>query len=152
MSREVIAACFPSLRYEVTSPEDTSYNCVAWAAGDGTRWWWPVNSSDAFWPQGAPRIPNLASFVAAFGALGYEPCDADGPERGFEKVAIYVRDNTPTHMARQLSSGEWTSKLGEQEDIVHHRLRDLEGPTYGNVAQVLRRRSRSDKSAKTVLR
>ncbi|RMH08652.1 MAG: hypothetical protein D6704_02725 [Nitrospirae bacterium] len=44
---------FPRLcetRYEITSPQDTSYNCIAWAAGDVGRWWWPA--PQAYWPQG----------------------------------------------------------------------------------------------------
>lgn len=35
---------FPGLReteYTLTSPEDRGYNCIAWAAGDLSRWWWP---------------------------------------------------------------------------------------------------------------
>ena len=35
---------FPKLRgkaYQVTSPRNEAYNCIAWAAGDTTDWWWP---------------------------------------------------------------------------------------------------------------
>ena len=40
------------------------------------------------------------------------------------------------HVARQLESGLWTSKLGLSVDI-SHSLHDLEGDTYGEVAALL---------------
>jgi hypothetical protein len=44
----------------------------------------------------------------------------------------------PTHAARLLPSGLWTSKLGEWEDI-EHDLHALEGDVYGTVALLLKR-------------
>lgn len=59
---------------------------------------------------------------------------------GFQKVAFFVGANgVPTHAARQLPSGLWTSKLGEWEDI-EHTLHALEGDIYGTVALLLKRR------------
>ena len=46
---EPIDAIFPGLRnsaYRVTSPAARDYNCIAWAAGDATRWWWPDPDPD----------------------------------------------------------------------------------------------------------
>ena len=60
-------------------------------------------------------------------------------EEGFEKVVIYVKGVAPTHAARQLSSGWWTSKLGREWDIVHKRVEDVEGAVYGQAAQFMRR-------------
>jgi hypothetical protein len=81
-----------------------------------------------------------------FRTLGYEPCDSAEPESDCEKVAIYVDLlNRPTHMARQLSSGWWTSKLGGLEDVIHRTLSEIEGTgipddrDYGRVAIFLRR-------------
>jgi hypothetical protein len=57
---------------------------------------------------------TVDSFILAFGILGYSPCDDGTLEEGFEKVAIYVDESeTPTHMAKQLPSGMWTSKCGQ---------------------------------------
>ena len=28
--------------YSITSPTEISYNCIAWAANEDTRWWWPA--------------------------------------------------------------------------------------------------------------
>ncbi|HEY7428267.1 MAG TPA: hypothetical protein VH682_28795 [Gemmataceae bacterium] len=36
---------FPRLNgtaYRITSPASDVYNCIAWAAGETNRWWWPV--------------------------------------------------------------------------------------------------------------
>jgi hypothetical protein len=84
----------------------------------------------------------VASFVAAFATLGFATC-ADGLlETGVEKVALYVdAAGVPTHMARQLPSGAWTSKLGRLEDIEHDNPNRLAGPapSYGKVALFLSR-------------
>ena len=119
---------FPNLDptvYEVTSPETPEYNCMVWAAGDSTRWWWPL--SGAHWPSGAPRMETVDSFRIAFETMGYEVCPGQEYEQGFEKVAIYAHtDGVPTHVARQLENGRWTSKLGDWEDIEHDKPKDLE--------------------------
>jgi hypothetical protein len=60
-------------------------------------------------------------------------------EPGYEKVAIYAApDGTPTHVARQLTSGLWSSKLGQLQDI-QHRLEDLAGSVYGDCARFPKR-------------
>ncbi|MGP0067957.1 MAG: hypothetical protein ACLQGP_30730 [Isosphaeraceae bacterium] len=130
---------FPGLRgsgYVVTSPEDVRYNCVAWAAGDEERWWWP--DEDSHWPEGIPREETIAAFVAAYRELGFAPCDDPLVEEGSEKIAIYADpDGIPTHVSRQLASGFWSSKLGQLQDI-QHQLEDLAGFQYGHCAHFLR--------------
>jgi hypothetical protein len=139
-----IEQAFPGLRgtaYRVTSPPDDVYNCVAWAAGDTTDWWWsdePDNPDSAYWPPGVARVATLDAFREAFASLGYEVCDDDRYEPGFEKVALFALAGEPKHAARQLPSGRWTSKLGPMEDI-EHALHDLTGTAYGAVALVMRR-------------
>ncbi len=141
---------FPNLRreeYRVTSEEDWVYNCIAHAADKNDAWWWPEEEEieGVFWPEGIPRKAEVDSFVQAFGTQGYIPCDNSDLETGFEKVAIYIDANgTPTHAAKQLPSGKWTSKLGRWEDIEHERLASLEesqgaAPAYGRVARILKR-------------
>ena len=57
-----------------------------------------------------------------------------------KKIAIYVNpDGKPTHAARQLSSGQWTSKLGQLEGIEHNILEGLTGSEYGTVAVMMKR-------------
>lgn len=132
---------FPLLdadNHRLTSPTSREYNCIGWAAGDTAAWWWPDAEEVGYWPAGVPRKETLAAFIQAFESLGYEPCNGAEVEEGFEKIAIYTRGGTPTHAARQLPTGRWSSKLGIQEDI-EHELGALNGPAYGTVVAVLRR-------------
>ena len=34
---------------EIVGKPTHRYNCIAWAFGDDTRWWWPAYG--AFWPE-----------------------------------------------------------------------------------------------------
>jgi hypothetical protein len=125
--------------FEVTSWLTDNYNCIAWAAGDSQKWWWPDPEGESFWPRGIDRKDTVEAFIAAFGTIGYEPCDSHDLEAPFEKVAIYATGNSTKHMARQLSSGAWTSKLGEWWDIDHPSIEEIEGAHYGVRVQILRR-------------
>jgi len=92
-----------------------------------------------------PLEPSLAGLVAAFATLRYELCPDARPEQGTEKLAIHAdTQGWPTHVARQLPSGDWTSKLGASEDIVHPTPDALEGALYGRVIQCLRRPRAAD--------
>ena len=143
MSSQNIEYNFPALQkhgYSITSPPTPNYNCIAWAAGDPNKWWWPVHVNGYYWPPNLPRIIDLDIFIDAFKSLGYSPCGSSELEIGFEKVAVYTDKNgKPTHAARQLPSGRWTSKLGNLEDIEHNALMGVEGKIYGNVAKILKR-------------
>jgi len=77
--------------------------------------------------------------VAAFATLGYAPCADGNLEEGVEKVVIYLRQGVPTHMARQLASGAWTSKLGDAWDIGHLLPTEVGGRIYGDAVQYLSR-------------
>ena len=62
-------------------------------------------------------------------------------EDGYEKVVFYSDENgTPTHFARQLTSGKWTSKLGNLNDIEHDTLDSLICARYGKPGLVLKRK------------
>jgi hypothetical protein len=138
---------FPKLAgsgYRVTSPRDGDYNCIAWAAGETHLWWWPgQDTAKEYWPPGIPRERTRDPFVAVFASLGYTICEGDGLEAGHEKIALFAdADGKPTHAARQLPHGLWSSKLGKAEDI-EHRLHDLEGTLYGLVLLIMKRPVRS---------
>lgn len=134
-----IERVFPKIggtKYAVTSPLTTVYNCIAWAASDDARWWWPT--ADYYWPDGATREESLAAFAAAFGTLGFQVCSDGLYVEGVEKVAVYAVSGKPTHAARQVGPDRWTSKLGQAWDI-EHELHAVENPVYGNVAMFLAR-------------
>jgi hypothetical protein len=128
-----------STNYQVTSPKSQEYNCFAWAAEDVERWWQPIPGEEFYWTDGVPNEETLDAYIKAYQTLGYQPCDNEQLEIGYQKIAIYIdTKGTPTHAARQLSSGRWTSKLGWFEDI-EHELYGLTGERYGVVGQILKR-------------
>jgi hypothetical protein len=141
-----IATYCPNLspqQYEITSPETSDYNCIAWGAEEDDRWWDPTDP-DQYWPDNIPRELTISAFIQAYETIGYIPCESADLEPGYDKVALYAREDSqadggqPTHVARQLSNGRWTSKLGELEDI-EHELEGLIGFYYGSVVQILKR-------------
>jgi hypothetical protein len=95
---------------------------------------WPINE----------RAVTPDNFILAFAALGYERCHSGEYEEGYDKLALYVdATKEPTHMARQISRTEWTSKLGKLQDISHASLDCIGGhdsESYGDVYCFLRRR------------
>lgn len=132
---------FPGLRgrpYQITSPKDHRYNCIAFAAGDDRNWWWPDAAGEDTWPAGVARAETVNAFRDAFATLGYIICDNDQLEPGYEKVALFALAGVPKHAAKQLPNGRWVSKLGPSEDI-EHALHELIGMVYGSVVLVMKR-------------
>lgn len=140
-----IRLSFPNLDssgFEITSPATKEYNCIAWVADEDDRWWWPDKNQQAYWPQGIPREVTLEAFLQAFQSLGYECCDSARLELGFERIALFTgATGRPTHAAKQLSNGKWTSKLGDGFDITHELdgVSGFRGRSYGKVAQIMKR-------------
>ncbi len=132
--------------FRKTSDETWDYNCIAFAAGDSGRWWWPpqpsgVTSSASYWPPWAPSEESVAAFVAVFQGLGYVTCPDESFRRGFEKIAIYASPTgAPTHAALQLEDGTWKSKLGPFIDVGHSDPNGVAGHRYGSPVVVMERR------------
>src|SRR5439155_3120151 len=102
----VIEKLFPGLvgtSYQITSGADEVYNCIAWAAGRTSEWWWPSDTPGNYWPEGVAKMESMPAFQDVFATLGYFPCHGAELEAGFEKVAIFDDDQAmPTHAVRQL--------------------------------------------------
>jgi hypothetical protein len=128
-----------SENYRITSTASWEYNCIAWAVSMTDAWWWPVPGR--YWPPDAPREETIAAFLAVFATFGYAACASADLEPGIEKVALYAVGNTPTHAARQLTTGWWTSKLGPSIDIEHKSPEDVAGGVYGEVFALRSRRT-----------
>lgn len=131
---------FPSLKnvaQKKTSEPTPVYNCIAWAFGDDKRHWWP-NQLRSYWPMDAANLSRLEAFEAWFLADGWQETESPEIEGGYQKVALYAKDGDPTHAARLLQSGVWTSKLGGNIDL-SHQLSDLIGPAYGEVLRIYKK-------------
>jgi hypothetical protein len=142
MSEQDIKIEFPGLAssFYITSPKDPDYNCIAWAANNNDLWWWPDRQSTKYWPLGIERAETIDAFIKAYETIGYNVCDNGNLESGYDKIAIFVNDrNIPTHAARQLNNGHWTSKLGGWEDIEHYNVEGVAGRVYGSVGVFMKR-------------
>ena len=120
---------FPKLRpgnYKVTSQQTPQYNCHAWAAGDQDRWWDPDPQNICHWPPGVIREYTLEAFKRAYQTLEYKECESGDFESGFDKIAIYTKDEKPT------------SKLGEYLDI-SHEIDGVSGNEYGEIRVFMKR-------------
>jgi hypothetical protein len=141
MTSAAIETAFPGLAgspWSVTSPIAREYNCIAWAAGRDDVWMWPDSGGFSDWPDGVPREETIEAFVELFERLGYAITTSADMEEHIEKVAIFAVHQKPTHAARQLPDGTWTSKCGKDVDITH-LLPALEGEQYGKVCRILKR-------------
>jgi len=138
-----IECFFPNLiscDYAITSPATPVYNCIAWAAGDTEKWWEPDSQNLYYWPPRAPRQYTLEAYICVYELLGFTLCDDTIYEEGIEKIVLYACSNRrPTHAAKQLIFGGWTSKLGQLEDIKHSTLDGLTGRYYGSIAVIMKR-------------
>lgn len=122
-----------------TSERTGSYNCIAWAFGDNTKWYWPDPGNNYFWPDDIPREETIENFILLFKKIGYEICNNPNVEPGYEKIVIYQNAlGIPTHAARQLNNGHWTSKLGREIDV-SHSLFSMRDGAYGNATVIMKR-------------
>src|SRR5256885_850407 len=63
---------FPAIlphEYEITSPADTDYNCIAWAAGRDDIPWWPIDAPGVF-------LAGECAFRTCAGSLCCSICGA----------------------------------------------------------------------------
>lgn len=118
---------------QVTSPATYDYNCFAWAVGESDVCWAP--NPDYYWPDGLQLGDyQYQRLVEAFVTRGFAVCDDDTLELGVEKIAIFADGSGEMqHASRQLTDGQWTSKIGDLEDITHESNGALEGQFYGLV-------------------
>jgi hypothetical protein len=141
--KNAIEKAFPKLagtQWQISSNQDPKYNCIAFAAGKTNKPWWPDPRFQSHWP-GTKRSAEIDNFVSVFQSeLGYERCIDGTLEDGYEKICLYEKSSKGTHMARQLGSGSWTSKLGPEEDIIHEVPEHLENEQYGKASIFLRRK------------
>ena len=146
-----ILAAFPNLKsdrnFKITSDEDHSYNCIAWAAIRSNIFWWPhqhANILDGIeWPFNLPFDLRLETFTKLYENLEYEICESWEYEHHFQKIAIYVHQDNCTHAARQNFNGLWTSKLGVHEDIFHSNPFTIQNNEYGVATRFMKRENSS---------
>lgn len=78
---------FPNLRNEgftVIEPPSDRYNCVAYTAGDTSRWW--DHTPRRYWPPHASRSGRIESLIEVFVVLGYEQCKDESLEDATKRL------------------------------------------------------------------
>jgi hypothetical protein len=123
-------------RHRITSPPTDRYNCVAWVYRDFERWWEP----GFYWPEYAPMPvgdEDLDAYVRLFAHAGFRECETPDFETGYLKIAIYARDGRFHHVAKQLPSDAWSSKVGKSVDLRHEQLDALYDCAYWNKAEAV---------------
>lgn len=93
-----------------------------------------------YWPPNARRDNHPDALRSAFESIGYEVCASAEWEDGYEKVVLYVdRKGAWSHAAKQERNGEWSSKLGGEEDVTHKTAHCFGASIYGQVAYYMKR-------------
>jgi hypothetical protein len=93
------------------------YNCVGFAIGD-PNWWDHVGEEGTTWPADLIGRGSLNDYLEVFRRHGFQTCDrAEGTVAmpGWENIAIFHEGGEFSHVAIQLASGCWVSKLGGYE-------------------------------------
>lgn len=145
MDLDLMLPGLQSTPYSVTSDATPAYNCVSWAVGETHRGWDPFDPVSKYWPAEVPRDDSVEALQDALATVGFTPCDDGQLDPDFVKLAIFADDEGYTHVARQLPSGRWTSKLGSDRDIEHElealqtRPRTWSGYSYGEIVGFMQR-------------
>ena len=123
--------------FDYASEHTVEYNCVAWALGEMHRLY---DSYGYDFPQDLKEKHTVENYAEFFRRHGFEICSDGSLEKGMEKLALYADKNGEfMHVARQKTTGNWTSKMGDYEDVDHLTLRALQGTDYGEVVIFMRR-------------
>lgn len=150
--RDFCIAHFPDLEFdgsfEVNSDPNYFYNCIGFAIGYEDVWIAPSPRKSIpwfWWPDSVPFDEDPNSLVATFQYFGFELCDNDSLEDGFEKVALYSKNDNWKHAARIIGENIYHSKLGECYDIYHRGGNVLEkasnpNESYGEPYMFMKRR------------
>jgi len=125
------------------------YNCVGFAIGD-PNWWDHVGEEGTTWPADLIGRGSLNDYLEVFQRHGFRTCDrAEGTVAvpGWENIAVFQEAGEFSHVAIQLASGRWISKLGDFEDI-EHPLEPMEGRFYGDVSTFMKREGYIDRKTR----
>lgn len=150
--RDTCIGYFPDLEFDgnfvVNSDPNFLYNCIGFAIGYEDIWVAPSQRSSIpwfWWPETVAFNDSPGSLIATFQYFGFEICTDDLPEDGYDKVALYSKDDHWKHAARIIGVNLYHSKLGESYDILHRRgdvLNRSKKPedSYGEPFTYMRRR------------
>jgi len=113
--------------------------CIVVPVHDVSQKWDPFPPGLHYWPPGVDRSYFVPAFIEAYATIGYKVCADGSLDPSCEKIVLYTNDfGGVEHVARQLSDGRWTSKIGNEEDIIHENPQSLKGG-YGEPTVFMQR-------------
>jgi hypothetical protein len=145
MGSDRLEELFPGLRtsrYVITSEPADAPNCIGWALGSELYFDPKLGGfiGGYYWPDGVLKDDTTAAWIQLFELHGYQQCNTGALEPRTEKIAIYVDEGGEAqHVAKQLPSGAWSSKLGKLEDIEHDTLAAIVSYDYGSLFKFMKR-------------
>lgn len=153
-NRDALSDVFPDLKndvnFEILSPQTPKYNCIAWAMQFEDRWVDIFEYPGHWWPDGVEKTMSPSALIHAFEAVGFNLCDNNNWEDGFDKVVLYKKadEDQWTHAARIVSETTEHSKFGPSFDGTHsHNVLCATGLGYENqsygVAYAFMKRSKT---------
>src|SRR5262245_4584007 len=143
-----LEAAFPGLKnsgFEVTSDKSDRPNCIGWVLNSNLYFDPVIGGSIGgyYWPDGIRKDDTVTAWSELFSLHGFRDCPTADLDVETEKIGIYVgADGNATHVAKQLNTGEWTSKVGKAEDIRHGTLDALVGKEFGTIDKIMSRQRR----------
>ena len=146
LNRRVIDANDPRF-VSVSSETSTAYNCMPGL-------WEPhspgsIAEDQGHWPVGLPHDRAPETLRTLFQREGFVDCENGDLDPNSVKIALYQAQESDgsyrwTHVARQLKTGLWTSKLGSSYEATHRNPEDLDGRLYGAVFAYMAKPRRGD--------
>jgi hypothetical protein len=127
----------PYIIIKVYELNENIFNCVSFTLNIFNYWIW---TNEKRWPRDIPRNLGINSFKMLYSKIGYDECDSDLYEEGYDKIAFYAKNNIPKHAAKQFGN-KWRSKVGPV--ILEHNLDWLCGNgeyEYGDVVFIMKRK------------
>lgn len=145
MNPEEISTKWPNLKigdnFSYTSLKRRGFNCVAYALEFENKDWDMLVFAKIYNLDKTQLDHSANGYAKIFSEkFGFEKCDNPNLEEGFKKIALYENNEGDfTHIARQMESGKWTSKMGNYEDIEHYDLIGISGNFYGKPSMYMRK-------------
>ena len=119
--------------------EDDNYNCISYSVGLTDRGFWPIKGRDDCW-YGINEV-TINSFDIFYEHYGFKRCDYLDIlyDKNYIKVAIFTKENIPTHASIQIDDNWWESKIG-QLGIIKHDIFEIEGDIYGKLSHIYKKK------------
>lgn len=142
MDTKILEKWHPKLQnknYKIIPTKDLDkFNCFSFVIDIFDDW---SGSSTKIWHNPNNRYATAKNYIEFYSTYGFQVCDNELFEDGYDKIALYEKDNFITHACKQFNN-MWRSKLGCNV-IIEHELEWLSGTVsenYGEIVAIMKRK------------